>query len=29
MTQSLGQYCINVRDLERAVDFWEGVIGIP
>ena len=29
MTQSLGQYCINVSDLERAVDFWEGVIGIP
>ena len=29
MTQSLGQYCINVSDLERAVEFWEGVIGIP
>jgi len=29
MTQSLGQYCINVTDLERAVSFWEGIIGIP
>jgi lactoylglutathione lyase len=25
----LSQYCINVSDLERAIDFWEGVIGIP
>jgi len=29
MENSLGQYCINVRDLERAVEFWEGVMGIP
>lgn len=29
MTQSLGQYCINVSDLDRAVEFWESVIGIP
>ncbi len=29
MTQSLGQYCINVTDLDRAVEFWESVIGIP
>jgi lactoylglutathione lyase len=26
---SLGQYCINVSDIDRAVAFWEGVIGIP
>jgi len=26
---TLGQYCINVTDLERSVAFWEGVIGIP
>jgi lactoylglutathione lyase len=25
----LSQYCINVTDLERAIAFWEGVIGIP
>jgi lactoylglutathione lyase len=25
----LGQYCINVQDLDRAIEFWEGVIGIP
>ena len=29
MPQSLGQYCINVSDLERAVEFWQDVIGIP
>jgi lactoylglutathione lyase len=27
--QILGQYCINVTDLERSIRFWEGVIGIP
>jgi lactoylglutathione lyase len=27
--QILGQYCINVRDLDRSVAFWEGVMGIP
>jgi lactoylglutathione lyase len=26
---SLGQYCINVTDLERSTEFWEQVIGIP
>jgi lactoylglutathione lyase len=26
---SLGQYCINVTDLERSVEFWSEVIGIP
>lgn len=25
----LGQYCINVTDIERSIEFWEGVIGIP
>jgi lactoylglutathione lyase len=29
MENSLGQYCINVADLERSVAFWEGIIGIP
>ena len=29
MGQILGQYCINVTDLERSVAFWEGVMGIP
>ena len=26
---SIGQFCINVSDIDRAVEFWEGVIGIP
>jgi lactoylglutathione lyase len=25
----LAQYCINVRDLERAIEFWNGVCGLP
>jgi lactoylglutathione lyase len=25
----LSQYCINVRDIDRAITFWEGVCGIP
>jgi lactoylglutathione lyase len=25
----LSQYCINVSDLDRAIEFWEGVVGIP
>jgi lactoylglutathione lyase len=29
MENSLGQYCINVSDIDRAVAFWEGVVGIP
>ncbi|MDT3443372.1 VOC family protein [Pseudofrankia sp. BMG5.37] len=29
MVAILGQYCINVSDLERSVAFWEGVVGIP
>jgi len=27
--QILGQFCINVTDLERSIAFWEDVIGIP
>ena len=26
---SLGQYCINVSDLDKSVEFWSEVIGIP
>ena len=29
MENSLGQYCINVSDLDRSVEFWSEVIGIP
>ena len=29
MVSILSQYCINVSDLERSIEFWEGVIGIP
>lgn len=29
MGQILGQYCINVADLERAIGFWDGICGIP
>ncbi len=29
MGQILSQYCINVSDLDRSIDFWEGVMGIP
>ena len=29
MVAILSQYCIKVTDLERAIAFWEGVIGIP
>ena len=25
MTQILGQFCINVEDIDRAIDFWQGV----
>jgi hypothetical protein len=27
--QILGQFCINVTDLERSISFWEGVCGLP
>lgn len=29
MPAVLGQYCINVSDLERSITFWEEVVGIP
>lgn len=29
MTQILGQFCINVADMDRALEFWEGVCEIP
>ncbi len=29
MVSILSQYCINVSDLDRAIEFWEGVVGIP
>ena len=29
MENSLGQYCINVTDLDSSVEFWSEVIGIP
>jgi lactoylglutathione lyase len=29
MENSLGQYCIYVGDMARALEFWEGVVGLP
>lgn len=29
MGQILGQFCINVTDLERSIEFWRDVCGIP
>jgi lactoylglutathione lyase len=29
MVSILSQYCINVTDLDRAIEFWEGIVGIP
>jgi lactoylglutathione lyase len=29
MSQILGQYCINVSDLERSIRLWQDVFGIP
>ena len=29
MTQILAAYCINVSDIERSIEFWDGVMGIP
>ena len=29
MPQILGQYCIFVRNMERAIGFWSGVLGLP
>ena len=28
MVAIIGQFCINVRDLDRAVEFWRDVMGI-
>lgn len=28
MTQILGQFCINVRDIDRALEFWVDVCGL-
>ena len=29
MATTVGQYCIYVSDMARALEFWEGVIGLP
>ena len=29
MVSILAQYCINVSDIEKSIEFWDGVIGIP
>jgi lactoylglutathione lyase len=29
MVGILSQYCINVSDMDKAIEFWEGVCGIP
>ncbi|MGP0030521.1 MAG: VOC family protein [Acidimicrobiales bacterium] len=29
MVSILSQYCINVSDIDRSIEFWEGVVGIP
>ena len=29
MASRLGQYCINVTDLEKSVDFYTNVLGMP
>lgn len=29
MVSILSQYCINVSDLDKAIEFWEGIVGIP
>ena len=29
MGQIIGQFCINVTDLERSIAFWQDVCGIP
>jgi lactoylglutathione lyase len=28
MTQILGQFCINVSDIEKSLEFWEDVCGL-
>ena len=29
MVSILSQYCINVSDIDHAIEFWNGVCGIP
>lgn len=29
MGQVIGQFCINVTDLERSIEFWRDTLGIP
>src|SRR6478609_4918726 len=29
MVSILAQYCINVSDIEKSIEFWDGVVGIP
>ena len=29
MVSILSQYCINVSDIDKAIEFWEGIVGIP
>jgi lactoylglutathione lyase len=29
MTEILGQFCINVADIDRSVEFWSETVGIP
>jgi lactoylglutathione lyase len=29
MTSILSQYCIYVSDIDAAIEFWEGTLGIP
>ncbi|GMU79468.1 MAG: hypothetical protein AMXMBFR46_22590 [Acidimicrobiia bacterium] len=29
MPQIIGQVCFNVTDIERSIDFWQNVMGIP
>ena len=29
MPQIIGQICINVTDIEKSIEFWDGVLGIP
>jgi lactoylglutathione lyase len=29
MENSLGQYCIYVRDMDKALEFWHDIVGLP
>ena len=29
MAQIIGQICFNVTDIDRSIDFWENVMGVP